>query len=40
MERLEELVATLPEAVRVDIENWGGKPARGCSTSIRERDHG
>ena len=26
MERLEALVATLPEAVRVDIEAWGGEP--------------
>ena len=26
MERLEVLVATLPEAVRVDIEAWGGEP--------------
>ncbi len=26
MERLEALVATLPEATRVDIEAWGGEP--------------
>lgn len=26
MERLEALVATLPEAIRVDIEEWGGEP--------------
>jgi len=26
MERLEALVATLPEAERVDIEAWGGEP--------------
>ncbi len=26
MQRLEALVATLPEAVRVDIEEWGGEP--------------
>ena len=26
MERLEQIVAKLPEAVRVDIEAWGGEP--------------
>ena len=26
MQRLESIVATLPEAVRVDIEAWGGEP--------------
>lgn len=26
MEKLEEIVARLPEAVRVDIEAWGGEP--------------
>jgi predicted DNA-binding protein (MmcQ/YjbR family) len=26
MDRLEEIVARLPEAVRVDIEAWGGEP--------------
>jgi predicted DNA-binding protein (MmcQ/YjbR family) len=26
MERLEQIVARLPEAVRVDIEAWGGEP--------------
>jgi hypothetical protein len=26
MERLEEIVSRLPEAVRVDIEAWGGEP--------------
>lgn len=26
MARLEEMVARLPEAVRVDIEAWGGEP--------------
>jgi predicted DNA-binding protein (MmcQ/YjbR family) len=26
MERLEEIVARLPEATRVDIEAWGGEP--------------
>ena len=26
MERLEAIVAKLPEAVRVDIEAWGGEP--------------
>ena len=26
MERLEAIVARLPEAVRVDIEAWGGEP--------------
>ena len=26
MERLEEMVGRLPEAVRVDIEAWGGEP--------------
>jgi predicted DNA-binding protein (MmcQ/YjbR family) len=26
MERLERIVARLPEAVRVDIEAWGGEP--------------
>jgi predicted DNA-binding protein (MmcQ/YjbR family) len=27
MERLEAIVARLPEAVRVDIEAWGGEPS-------------
>ena len=26
MEKLEQIVARLPEAVRVDIEAWGGEP--------------
>src|ERR1700735_2635477 len=26
MERLESIVARLPEAVRVDVEAWGGEP--------------
>jgi predicted DNA-binding protein (MmcQ/YjbR family) len=26
MERLEDIVSRLPEAVRVDIEAWGGEP--------------
>jgi predicted DNA-binding protein (MmcQ/YjbR family) len=26
MQRLEEVVGRLPEAVRVDIEEWGGEP--------------
>jgi predicted DNA-binding protein (MmcQ/YjbR family) len=26
MNRLEEIVARLPDAVRVDIEQWGGEP--------------
>jgi predicted DNA-binding protein (MmcQ/YjbR family) len=26
MERLEQIVAKLPEAIRVDIEAWGGEP--------------
>jgi predicted DNA-binding protein (MmcQ/YjbR family) len=26
MERLEQIVSKLPEAVRVDIEAWGGEP--------------
>jgi len=26
MERLEQIVSRLPEAVRVDIEAWGGEP--------------
>jgi predicted DNA-binding protein (MmcQ/YjbR family) len=26
MQRLESIAATLPEAVRVDIEAWGGEP--------------
>lgn len=26
MQRLEEIVSRLPEAVRVDIEAWGGEP--------------
>jgi predicted DNA-binding protein (MmcQ/YjbR family) len=26
MERVEEIVARLPEAQRVDIESWGGEP--------------
>jgi predicted DNA-binding protein (MmcQ/YjbR family) len=26
MQRLEEIVRRLPEAVRVDIEEWGGEP--------------
>jgi predicted DNA-binding protein (MmcQ/YjbR family) len=26
MERLEQIVGSLPEAIRVDIEAWGGEP--------------
>jgi predicted DNA-binding protein (MmcQ/YjbR family) len=41
MARLEELVATLPEAVRVDIEAWDGEPTfrvRGKNFVFANRD--
>ncbi len=39
MERLQEMVGRLPEAVRVDLEAWGGEPTfgvRGMSNVFAE----
>jgi hypothetical protein len=39
MRRLEKLVAELPEAVRVDLEEWGDHPPSGCAASVARSDY-